>query len=78
MTGKQLKLIRKVCNLTQVGLAKELGVKSGNTIARWERDEHPISDFNAKGIVAILKLGFLKRQEDVPISLEAMEQQEGL
>jgi len=38
MNGKQLKASRKKLNLTQVELAKLLGV-AANTVAKWERDE---------------------------------------
>lgn len=43
MTGKTLRSIRKRLNLTQVQLARQLGVTS-NTVARWERDEMKISE----------------------------------
>jgi DNA-binding transcriptional regulator YiaG len=42
VTGKELREIRKTLGLTQVELAAEIGV-SGNTVARWERDEVSIS-----------------------------------
>jgi DNA-binding transcriptional regulator YiaG len=47
MTGKQLKKIRSQLGLTQLQLAKELGVTS-NTVARWERDEVAIREPNAR------------------------------
>ena len=43
MKGKALKGIRKRLGLTQVALAKRIGV-TGNTVARWERDELPIRE----------------------------------
>ena len=43
MVGLTLKRIRKKMGLTQVQLAKRLGV-AGNTVARWERDEMSISN----------------------------------
>jgi transcriptional regulator with XRE-family HTH domain len=43
MKGKTLRTIRKRLVLTQVELAKQLGVTS-NTLARWERDELPIRE----------------------------------
>ena len=42
MKGQTLKRFRKQLGLTQVQLAKKLGVR-GNTVARWERDEMPIT-----------------------------------
>lgn len=38
MTGEELRTRRKRLGVTQTELAKMLGV-TGNTIARWERDE---------------------------------------
>ncbi len=38
MTGKQIATRRKALGLTQVALARLLGV-AGNTVARWERGE---------------------------------------
>lgn len=38
MTGSELRKVLKKLGLTQELLAKELSV-TGNTIARWERDE---------------------------------------
>lgn len=38
MTGAELRKRRKDLNLTQAELGRLLGV-SGNTVARWERDE---------------------------------------
>ncbi len=42
MKGQTLKRFRKQLGLTQVQLGKRLGV-TGNTVARWERDEMPIT-----------------------------------
>ena len=44
MNGKQLKEKRNDLALTQEQLAKELNV-TGNTVARWERDEMKIPPF---------------------------------
>lgn len=38
MTGAELRERRKALNLSQVEMAEALGI-SGNTVARWERDE---------------------------------------
>jgi len=38
MTGQHVRRIRKRLGLTQVGLAELLGT-TGNSVARWERDE---------------------------------------
>jgi transcriptional regulator with XRE-family HTH domain len=43
MKGKTLRTIRKHLGLTQVKLAKAIGV-TGNTVARWERGELPIRE----------------------------------
>lgn len=43
MKGKTLRAIRKRLGLTQVQLAKRIGITS-NTVARWERDELPIRE----------------------------------
>ena len=43
MKGKTLRAIRKRLGLTQAELAKQIGV-TGNTLARWERDELPIRE----------------------------------
>ncbi len=43
MQGKELLEIRKRLGLTQVQLAERIGV-TGNTLARWERNELPISE----------------------------------
>jgi len=44
MNGKELKEKRNDLSLTQEQLAKELNV-TGNTVARWERDEMKIPPF---------------------------------
>ena len=44
MNGKELKEKRNELSLTQEQLAKELNV-TGNTVARWERDEMKIPPF---------------------------------
>lgn len=44
MTGEELRTRRLRLNLSQSGLAKELGVRS-NTVARWEREELPLPAF---------------------------------
>lgn len=38
MTGKKLREYRKKLGLTQESLAEKLGT-TGNTVARWEREE---------------------------------------
>ena len=38
-----MRTIRKRLGLTQAELAKQIGV-TGNTLARWERDELPIRE----------------------------------
>ena len=43
MKGKTLRAIRKRLGLTQAELAKQIGV-TGNTLARWERDELQIRE----------------------------------
>lgn len=43
MNGKQLRKQRKARGLTQVQLAKYIGV-APNTVARWERGELPIRE----------------------------------
>ncbi len=42
MKGKQLRAIRMKLGWTQMEMAKALKV-AGNTVARWERNERPIS-----------------------------------
>ncbi len=44
MNGKELKEKRNDLSLTQEQLANELNV-TGNTVARWERDEMKIPSF---------------------------------
>ena len=43
MTGSELRRIRTRLGLTQAAMAARLGV-SGNTVARWERDEVRITE----------------------------------
>jgi DNA-binding transcriptional regulator YiaG len=43
MTGAELRRIRTRLGLTQAALAERLGV-TGNTVARWERDEVRITE----------------------------------
>jgi DNA-binding transcriptional regulator YiaG len=42
MKGKELKAIRQRLKLTQENFAKMIGV-AANSLARWEREERPIS-----------------------------------
>lgn len=50
---EQLKLYRKLKDITQIELGEVLGV-SGNTIARWERGEMKMSKNNRKKFQNIL------------------------
>lgn len=43
MNGKELRAIRKRLKKTQVEFARDVGV-TGNTVARWERNEISISE----------------------------------
>lgn len=52
MTGKELLKVRKRMKWTQAQLAEAVGV-SGNTVARWERDEMAISEPAARLILRI-------------------------
>ena len=52
MNGKELKVIRKRLKLTQVEIAKLVGVTS-NTIARWERGIVKISEPAARLILSM-------------------------
>jgi len=47
MKGRQLRAIRTKLSWTQMEMAKALKV-AANTVARWERDERPISPPMAK------------------------------
>lgn len=47
MRGTALRRVRKALGLTQVAFAQRLGV-TGNTVARWERDEVGIPEPVAK------------------------------
>ena len=53
MSGKELLKIRKRLRWTQAQLAEAVGV-SGNTIARWERDEVGISEPAARLVRRVL------------------------
>lgn len=53
MKGQTLKRQRATLGMTQVELAKALGV-TGNTVARWERDEVGIPEPAAR-LVMLLK-----------------------
>ena len=65
MTGDELRRVRKRLGLTQVQLAKELGVH-WNSVARWERGEVGISEPVAKllRILARPRGGETVRKED--------------
>jgi len=52
MKGKQLTIIRKRLKWTQAQLGDAVGV-TGNTIARWERDEMAIGEPAARLILRI-------------------------
>lgn len=52
MKGAALRKQRKVLGMTQVELAHALGV-TGNTIARWERDEVGIPEPAARLVMLI-------------------------
>jgi transcriptional regulator with XRE-family HTH domain len=47
MTGAAFRRFRKRLGLTQAGLAARMGVH-WNAVARWERDERPISELVAR------------------------------
>jgi DNA-binding transcriptional regulator YiaG len=47
MSGAECRRIRRSLGLTQVEFAEQLGV-TGNTVARWERDEMAIREPMAK------------------------------
>ena len=62
MTGKELRKLRASTGLTQEQFAfMVLGVTS-TTVARWERDYHPIDDLKAEGIRAKVKDYLAKRK----------------
>ena len=54
MKGKELRAIRTKLRWTQMDMAKALKV-AGNTVARWERDERPISASMAKLVEIIFR-----------------------
>ena len=60
MSGKELLKIRKRLRWTQAQLAEAVGV-SGNTIARWERDEIGIGGPATRLIPRILAEQKVKR-----------------
>ena len=60
MSGKELLKIRKRHRWTQAQLAEAVGV-SGNTIARWERDEVGIGEPAARLVRRILAEQRVKR-----------------
>ena len=61
MKGKELRKIRRYLGLTQVEMAKRLGVTS-NSLARWERDEVPIREVMARFIMLLRKTEQPKRR----------------
>ncbi len=60
MTGREVRQVRKMLGLTQVGFAEKVGVTS-NTVARWERDELTVGSTAA---ILIGLLGRLHRKEN--------------
>ena len=54
MKGKELRAIRTKLRWTQMDMAKALKV-AGNTVARWERGERPISASMAKLVEIIFR-----------------------
>jgi DNA-binding transcriptional regulator YiaG len=54
--GKELRAIRMRLKLTQVALADQLGV-TGNTVARWERDEVRITEPMSRLVRMLAKAG---------------------
>lgn len=53
MTGAQLRAARQHMNLSQAELAKQIGL-TGNTLARKERGETPITVSQARAVRGIL------------------------
>lgn len=61
MNGDQLRDARARLGLTQAGLADLIGT-TGNTIARWERNEVPINEMAARFIAHLAKEHVPKRR----------------
>jgi len=53
MDGSELRRLRSRARLTQAALAAQLGV-APNTVARWERDQRPITEPIARLIALTL------------------------
>jgi transcriptional regulator with XRE-family HTH domain len=54
MTGKKFRQLRRQLGLTQVQLAKELGVTS-TAVARWERSERRVFEPVAKLLTLLVQ-----------------------
>ncbi len=63
MNGKELKEKRNDLSLTQEQLANELSV-TGNTVARWERDEMKIPPFLHLAIETVERNHLQKNNQD--------------
>ena len=61
MTGKGFKRMRRQLGLTQVQLAKRLGV-SANSVARWERSERRIFEPVARLLTLLSQSAYPRRQ----------------
>ena len=59
MKGKQFRQLRQELGLTQVQLAKEMGVTS-NAVALWERGERPIRESIARLLTLLTVLSHHK------------------